>query len=68
MTTATTGPAVCPDGRIVNNATITTGDPNTGRCIELHGWAAAQGTRLDIWDCPDLQDNVRWTLQPERTP
>ncbi|MFJ9839991.1 ricin-type beta-trefoil lectin domain protein [Kitasatospora sp. NPDC101155] len=57
-----------PDGRIVNQATITGGDPNTGRCIELNGWATAQGTWLDIWDCPNLQDNVRWTLQPERTP
>ncbi|WP_033355446.1 ricin-type beta-trefoil lectin domain protein [Kitasatospora aureofaciens] len=57
-----------PDGRIINQTTITNGDPNTGRCIELHGWATSQGTRLDIWDCSTLQDNVRWTLQPERTP
>ncbi|MFH9351129.1 ricin-type beta-trefoil lectin domain protein [Kitasatospora sp. NPDC017646] len=56
------------DGRIVNNATITNGDPNTGRCAELHGWATDQGTRLDIWDCPNLQENLRWSLQPERTP
>ncbi|MFJ2575383.1 ricin-type beta-trefoil lectin domain protein [Kitasatospora aureofaciens] len=56
------------DGRIVNNSTMTPGDPNSGRCIELHGWATAQGTLLDLWDCPTLQDNVRWTLQAERTP
>ncbi|MGA5822742.1 ricin-type beta-trefoil lectin domain protein [Kitasatospora sp. NPDC094028] len=59
---------VRPDGRIVNNATITNNDPNTGRCIELHGWATTPGSSLDIWDCPIPQDNLRWTLQPERTP
>ncbi|MFD7450659.1 ricin-type beta-trefoil lectin domain protein [Kitasatospora sp. NPDC059827] len=59
---------VRPDGRIINQTTITGGDPNTGRCIELNNWHTEQGTRLDIWDCPGLFDNSRWTLQPERTP
>ncbi|MFF2079030.1 ricin-type beta-trefoil lectin domain protein [Kitasatospora sp. NPDC058162] len=57
-----------PDGRIINQTTVTGGDPNTGRCIELNNWHTEQGTRLDIWDCPGLFDNSRWTLQPERTP
>ncbi|MEU4116522.1 RICIN domain-containing protein [Kitasatospora sp. NPDC028055] len=60
--------SVRPDGRIINQTTITGGDPNTGRCIELNNWHTEQGTRLDIWDCPGLFDNSRWTLQPERTP
>ncbi|WP_031065925.1 RICIN domain-containing protein [Streptomyces sp. NRRL WC-3742] len=59
---------VRPDGRFVNNATVTGGDPDTGRCIELNGWKTDPGTWLDIWDCRNLQDNVRWSLQPERTP
>ncbi|MFD8708148.1 ricin-type beta-trefoil lectin domain protein [Kitasatospora sp. NPDC059648] len=60
--------SVQPDGRIINQTTITGGDPNTGRCIELNNSHTEQGTRLDIWDCPGLFDNSRWTLQPERTP
>ncbi|MFJ9776077.1 ricin-type beta-trefoil lectin domain protein [Kitasatospora sp. NPDC101157] len=60
--------SVRPDGRIINQTTITGGDPNTGRCIELNNWHTEQGTRLDIWDCPGLADNSRWTVQPERNP
>ncbi|ARF78097.1 ricin-type beta-trefoil lectin domain protein [Kitasatospora aureofaciens] len=60
--------SVRPDGRIINQTTITGADPNTGRCIELNNSHTEQGTRLDIWDCPGLFDNSRWTLQPERTP
>ncbi|MER7708417.1 ricin-type beta-trefoil lectin domain protein [Kitasatospora sp. NPDC097605] len=56
-----------PDGRLFIPATVTNDSPG-GKCLELPGWTTAQGTRLGIWDCPTLQDNQRWTLQPERTP
>ncbi|KJS52504.1 hypothetical protein VM98_30975 [Streptomyces rubellomurinus subsp. indigoferus] len=56
------------DGRIVNNATVTGGNLDTGRCIELNAWHTEQGTWLDLWDCPTAQGNVTWNLQPERTP
>ncbi|MFE7191940.1 ricin-type beta-trefoil lectin domain protein [Kitasatospora sp. NPDC057541] len=55
-----------PDGRLFIPGTVN-GDSPGGKCLELPGWATEQGTRLGIWDCPGLQDNQRWTLQPERT-
>ncbi|MFF2955852.1 ricin-type beta-trefoil lectin domain protein [Kitasatospora sp. NPDC057965] len=55
-----------PDGRLFIPGTVN-GDSPGGKCLEVPGWAADQGTRLGIWDCPGLQDNQRWTLQPERT-
>ncbi|MCX4684450.1 RICIN domain-containing protein [Kitasatospora purpeofusca] len=55
-----------PDGRLFIPATVNDGSPG-GKCLELPGWATEQGTRLGIWDCPALQGNQRWTLQPERT-
>ncbi|MEU6233588.1 RICIN domain-containing protein [Kitasatospora sp. NPDC047058] len=60
--------ALRPDGRLSLTATTTNNDPATGRCLELPGWATDQGTRLDIWDCPVVQNNQQWTLKPERTP
>ncbi|MFB7619866.1 ricin-type beta-trefoil lectin domain protein [Kitasatospora sp. NPDC056181] len=59
--------AVRPDGRIYLPATVDASSPN-GRCLELPGWATAQGTRLGIWNCPGVQLNQQWTLNPERTP
>ncbi|MEU6237799.1 RICIN domain-containing protein [Kitasatospora sp. NPDC047058] len=59
--------AVRPDGRIYLPATVDATSPN-GRCLELPGWATAQGTRLGIWNCPGVQLNQQWTLNPERTP
>ncbi|MFJ3793304.1 ricin-type beta-trefoil lectin domain protein [Kitasatospora sp. NPDC090091] len=59
--------AVRPDGRIYLPATADATNNPSGKCLELPGWSTAQGTRLDIWDCPTLQDNQRWTLNPERT-
>ncbi|WP_380281618.1 ricin-type beta-trefoil lectin domain protein [Kitasatospora purpeofusca] len=56
-----------PDGRLFISGTVNAGSEG-GKCLELPGWATAQGTRLGIWDCPSLQANQRWTLQPERTP
>ncbi|MFB7475021.1 ricin-type beta-trefoil lectin domain protein [Kitasatospora sp. NPDC056184] len=56
-----------PDGRLYIPGTVNA-DSTGGKCLELPGWATAQGTRLGIWDCPVLQANQRWTLQPERTP
>ncbi|WP_159424644.1 RICIN domain-containing protein [Streptomyces sp. TLI_053] len=48
-------------------ATVDDGNPG-GKCLELPDWATVQGTRLGIWDCPGLQANQQWTIQPERTP
>ncbi|MET8700030.1 ricin-type beta-trefoil lectin domain protein [Kitasatospora sp. NPDC004723] len=56
-----------PDGRLFIPGTVNNDSPG-GKCLELPAWATDQGTRLGIWDCPGLQDNQRWTLQPERTP
>ncbi|MFI9329001.1 ricin-type beta-trefoil lectin domain protein [Kitasatospora sp. NPDC052868] len=56
-----------PDGRIFLPATVDAGSP-AGKCLELPGWATAQGTRLGIYDCPQLQANQQWTLKPELTP
>ncbi|AUY49140.1 ricin-type beta-trefoil lectin domain protein [Streptomyces sp. CB01881] len=57
-----------PDGRLVNRGTVTGGDLDTGRCLELNAWATGQGTRPDIWDCSTVQANQQWAVQPERTP
>ncbi|WP_405358625.1 ricin-type beta-trefoil lectin domain protein [Kitasatospora sp. NBC_00085] len=55
-----------PDGRLYLPATVDDANPG-GKCLELPGWATDQGTRLGIWDCPGLQANQQWTIQPERT-
>ncbi|MFJ8041359.1 ricin-type beta-trefoil lectin domain protein [Kitasatospora sp. NPDC096147] len=57
-----------PDGRIYLPATVDPIGSPGGKCLELPGWATDQGTRLGIWDCPGLQANQQWTLQPERNP
>ncbi|MGW1174613.1 ricin-type beta-trefoil lectin domain protein [Kitasatospora sp. NPDC002543] len=59
--------SVRPDGRIYLPATVDAGNPG-GRCLELPAWATDQGTRLGIWNCPGLQANQQWTINPERTP
>ncbi|GAA1392372.1 hypothetical protein GCM10009639_23880 [Kitasatospora putterlickiae] len=56
--------ATTTDGRIYLPATTSAAAP-TGRCLERPGWAADQGTRLGIWDCPSLQANQQWTLNLE---
>ncbi|MCX4756217.1 RICIN domain-containing protein [Kitasatospora purpeofusca] len=60
--------AMRPDGRIYLPATVDPADSPAGKCLELPGWATDQGTRVGIWDCPGLQANQQWTLQPERNP
>ncbi|MFJ8436160.1 ricin-type beta-trefoil lectin domain protein [Kitasatospora sp. NPDC094019] len=60
--------AMRPDGRIYLPATVDPTDNPTGKCLELPGWATDQGTRVGIWDCPNLQANQQWTIQPERNP
>ncbi len=60
--------AMRPDGRIYLPATVDPADSPAGKCLELPGWATDQGTRTGIWDCPGLQANQQWTLQPERNP
>jgi hypothetical protein len=37
------------------------------RCIDLPGYATADGTRPDIWDCVP-QENVRWVARDQDTP
>ncbi|MFJ4092947.1 ricin-type beta-trefoil lectin domain protein [Kitasatospora sp. NPDC089913] len=59
--------AMRPDGRLFLPATVD-GDHPAGRCLELPGWVTEPGTRLDIYECPGLQDNQQWSLVPERTP
>ncbi|WP_280685106.1 RICIN domain-containing protein [Kitasatospora sp. MAA19] len=59
---------VRPDGRIYLPATVDAATSPAGKCLELPGWATAQGTRLGIYSCPGLQANQQWTLYPERTP
>jgi hypothetical protein len=36
------------------------------RCIDLPGYATADGTRPDIWDCAP-QENVRWVARDQDT-
>ncbi|MGW4896159.1 ricin-type beta-trefoil lectin domain protein [Kitasatospora sp. NPDC004240] len=57
--------AVRPDGRIYLPATVDAATSPAGRCLEIPGGTAEQGTRLKIWDCPSLQANQQWTLTYE---
>ncbi|WP_121175646.1 RICIN domain-containing protein [Streptomyces sp. 1114.5] len=59
---------VRPDGRIYLPATIDPATSPSGRCLEVPNGATDQGARLDISNCPGLQANQQWTLNPERTP
>ncbi|MFI9328561.1 ricin-type beta-trefoil lectin domain protein [Kitasatospora sp. NPDC052868] len=59
--------ATTSDGRIYLPATVSAGAP-TGRCLDRPGWSPDQGIRLGIWDCPVLQANQQWTLNPETGP
>lgn len=46
------------DGSIYN--------PQSGRCLELPGWATDNGTQLGIWDCHDGA-NQRWIFTAQTT-
>ncbi|HVV21295.1 MAG TPA: ricin-type beta-trefoil lectin domain protein [Pseudonocardiaceae bacterium] len=37
----------------------------SGRCLDVPGFATANGTQLDIWDC-DGGSNQSWTLTPSK--
>ncbi|SOB85315.1 Ricin-type beta-trefoil lectin domain-like [Streptomyces sp. 1331.2] len=57
-----------PDGRIYLPATVDPAASPSGRCLEVPNGATDQGARLDISNCPGIQANQQWTLNPERTP
>jgi hypothetical protein len=45
---------VAPNGTLVN--------PQSGRCLDVNGWATANGSPLEIWDCGTSQSNQNWRL------
>ncbi|WP_329562236.1 RICIN domain-containing protein [Kitasatospora sp. NBC_01266] len=51
-------------GRITSPATASTGV--AARCLEEPGWATANGTLLDVWDCTGGA-NQSWTLNPQNS-
>nr|WP_237419133.1 RICIN domain-containing protein [Kitasatospora sp. SID7827] len=46
---------------------ITLSAPNNGKCLDLAGGTAANGTAVQLWDCDPNLPGQKWSIRPDGT-